>query len=103
MTGAERARLFREKHGERVNRERRQVRILRLVEQMTAAGATWAEAEYEAGLEDGRGTPSARSERTRVTAEARFRDSAAKVAAAVTPPVAGKPPQRRLRRAWRGK
>jgi hypothetical protein len=77
--------------------ERRQARIARLLEQVQATAETWARAEYEAGVMDGRvGVVVGHGERQRATAERRFRDVAARLSAAVTPPVAAEEAQHRL-------
>ncbi len=66
----------------------------RLLEQVMAAAASWAAAEYEAGLADGRlGTGAAQVEKQRSTAEAKFRDVAARLSAAVTPSDPGGGPE----------
>jgi hypothetical protein len=77
--------------------ERRQQRIARLLEPVQTAAEAWARAEYEAGVEDGRIGTAARTETTRAIAESRFRDVAARLSAAVSPPVDRKAAQRRLR------
>ena len=67
--------------------ERQAQRVARLLDQMMQSAATWAEASYQAGVDDGRhGLPSVHVERQRATAEQRFRDVAAKLSAAVGPP-----------------
>jgi len=76
--------------------ERRQQRIGRLLEQIQTASETWARAEYEAGVQDGRGIPSPPTETRRATAERRYRDIAARLSAALSPPVAANEAQRRL-------
>jgi len=77
--------------------ERQRERIARLVEQATAAAKVWARAEYDTGVEDGRhGLRSVHIARQRDVAERRFRDIAAKLAAAVTPPTDPGRLQRRL-------
>jgi len=69
-----------ERHGERV---------ARLTDQVQSSAEVWARAEYQAGMEDGRhGLRSVHVERQRDTAEERFRDVAAKLAAAVSSPTA---------------
>ena len=74
--------------------ERRAHRTGRLLEQVMAAAASWAAAEYEAGLADGRlGTGVAHVEKQRSTAEAKFRDVAARLSAAVTPSDPGGGPE----------
>jgi hypothetical protein len=74
--------------------EWRQARVARLLDQVQAAARSWAEAEYAAGLQDGRsGTASAHVENRRSTAERRFTGIAARLSAAVNPP---NPSQRRL-------
>jgi hypothetical protein len=68
--------------------ERRQARIARLLEQMQATAESWAETEYQTGLQDGRygGTPMF-IETRRATAERRFRNVAARLTTAISPPV----------------
>ena len=56
--------------------ERQRERIARLPEQAT----------YACSVEDGRGVRSVHADRQREAAERRFRDAAAKLAAAATPP-----------------
>ena len=77
--------------------ERRQHRLARLVLAVQEAAAAWAEAEYQAGLADGRmGTG---GDKRRTLAEAKFRDVAVRLSVAVQPPDSGsgkKSPQRRL-------
>jgi hypothetical protein len=65
--------------------ERRQARIARLLEQVHSAADAWVQATYACGVEDGRGVRSVHGTRHREVAERRFRDVAAKLAAAVTP------------------
>jgi hypothetical protein len=50
-----------------------------------AAGAAWAKAEYQVGIATGRIAVSAQLETIRGTAQRRFADVVAKLAAAVTP------------------
>ena len=77
--------------------ERQRERIVRLLAAIQAAGATWAEAEYQVGIAAGRtGAVSAQLETIRGTAQRRFADVAAKLAAAVTPPIAVEEAQHRL-------
>jgi hypothetical protein len=67
--------------------ERQRERIARLLEQVQSSAQAWAEAEYQVGIATGRaGAVSAQLETIRGTAQRRFRDVAAKLAAAVTPP-----------------
>ena len=68
--------------------ERQRERVARLLEQITAAAEAWAQTEYQTGLQDGRygGTPMF-IETRRATAERRFRNVAARLTAAVSPPV----------------
>jgi len=67
--------------------ERQRERIARLLDQATAAAEVWAQREYDTGVEDGRhGLRSVHMARQRDVAERRYRDIAAKLAAAVTPP-----------------
>jgi len=47
---------------------------------------SWARSEYDAGVQDGRGIAAAPTEARRATAEHRFRDVAARLSAAVSPP-----------------
>jgi hypothetical protein len=55
--------------------ERRQQRIARLLERLEAAGAAWAAAEYQEGIDTGRrGTVSASVTRRRDQAELKFKD-----------------------------
>ena len=76
--------------------ERRQARITRLLDQVQSSGQAWAEAEYQVGIAIGRaGAVSAQLETIRGTAQRRFADVAAKLAAAVTLPADA--PRRRLR------
>ena len=76
--------------------ERQRERIVRLLAAIQAAGATWAEAEYQVGIATGRaGAVSAQLETIRGTAQRRFADVCARLAAAVTP--ADKPAQDRMR------
>jgi hypothetical protein len=65
--------------------EQRQARIARLLDQVQSAADIWVQAMYACGVEDGRGARSVHVARQRETAECRFRDIAAKLAAAVTP------------------
>jgi hypothetical protein len=77
--------------------ERQRERIVRLLAATQAAGATWAEAEYQVGIATGRtGGVSAQLETIRGTAQRRFADVCAKLAAAVTPPDDPGQSQRRL-------
>jgi len=77
--------------------ERQRERIARLLDQATAAAEIWARAEYDTGVEDGRhGMRSVHIARQRDLAERRYRDIAAKLAAAVTPAVDPGKAQRRL-------
>jgi hypothetical protein len=77
--------------------ERRQARIVRLLAAIQAAGATWAEAENQVGIATGRtGAVSAPLETIRGTAQRRFADVCAKLAAATTPPDDPDKPQHRL-------
>jgi len=67
--------------------ERQRERIARLLGQVQSSAQAWAEAEYQVGIATGRvGAVSTHLETIRATAERRFRDIAAKLAAAVTPP-----------------
>jgi hypothetical protein len=65
--------------------ERQRERIARLLDQAMAAAEVWAQREYDTGVEDGRHGP-VHMARQRDVAERRYRDIAAKLAAAVTPP-----------------
>jgi hypothetical protein len=68
--------------------ERQRERVARLLDQVTSAAEIWAKAEYEIGVDDGRhGLHSVHVARQRETAERRFRDIAARLSAAITPPV----------------
>ena len=61
-------------------------RIARLLDQVHSAADAWVQATYAWGSRDGRGVHSAHVTRQRDLAERRFRDVAAKLVAAVTPP-----------------
>jgi hypothetical protein len=71
-------------------------RIARLLDQVHSAADAWMQATYACGVEDGRGVRSVHVARQRGTAERRFRDIAAKLAAAVTPADGPGKAQRRL-------
>jgi hypothetical protein len=63
--------------------ERRQQRIARLLERLEAAGAAWAKAEYQEGIDTGRhGAVSARVTKRRDKAEQAFKDIVARLGAA---------------------
>jgi hypothetical protein len=63
---------------------RRQRNLEHLVDQLELAGARWAEAEYEDGVDTGRhGVVSARVEKKRTTAMLKFRAFAARLREAV--------------------
>jgi hypothetical protein len=65
--------------------ERQQERIARLLDQAQAAAETWARAEYDAGVQDGRfGAGPTRAETRRATAERRYRDVMARLSAAIS-------------------
>jgi hypothetical protein len=66
--------------------ERQRERIARLLEQVHSAADAWVQATYACSVEDGRGVRSVHADRQREAAERRFRDAAAKLAAAATPP-----------------
>jgi hypothetical protein len=67
--------------------ERWQARITRLLDQVQSSAQAWAEAEYQVGIAAGRfGAVSAPLETIRGTAQRRFADVCAKLAAATTPP-----------------
>jgi hypothetical protein len=76
--------------------ERQRERIARLLDQVHSAADAWVQATYACGVEDARGVRSADVTRQREVAEHRFRDVAAKLAAAVTPPDDPGKSQRRL-------
>jgi len=60
--------------------EQRQHRIARLLKRLEAAGATWAKAEYQEGIETGRlGAVSMRVRARRNKAEAAFKDIMARL------------------------
>ena len=64
--------------------ERRQARIARLLDQVQSSAQAWAEAEYQVGIATGRtGAASAQLETIRGTAQRRFADVVARLAAAV--------------------
>ena len=66
--------------------ERRQRNIEHLVDQLELAGARWAEAEYEDGVDTGRhGVVSARVEKKRTAARLRFQTIAARLREARRP------------------
>jgi hypothetical protein len=63
-----------------VSGKRRQQRIARLLERLEAAGAAWAKAEYQEGIETGRiGAVSVRVRARRDKAEAAFKDIMARL------------------------
>jgi hypothetical protein len=67
--------------------ERQRERIARLLDQVQSSGQAWAEAEYQVGIATGRaGDVSVPLETIRSTAQRRFADVVARLAAAVTPP-----------------
>ena len=67
--------------------ERRQARVARLLDQVQSSGQAWAEAEYQVGIATGRaGDVSVPLETIRSTAQRRFADVVARLAAAATPP-----------------
>jgi hypothetical protein len=77
--------------------QRQRERIARLLDQVQRAADAWAAAEYQVGIATGRrGAVSAPLETIRATAERRFRDLAAKLAAAGMPPAEPGRAQRRL-------
>ena len=76
--------------------ERHRERIARLLDQVQSAADAWVQATYACGVEDGRGVRSVHVSRQRETAERRYRDVVAKLAAAVTPPDDPGQSQRRL-------
>jgi hypothetical protein len=76
--------------------ERQRERIARLLDQVHSAADAWVQATYACGVEDGRGVRSVHVSRQRETAERRYRDVVAKLAAAVTPPDDPGQSQRRL-------
>jgi hypothetical protein len=60
--------------------ERRQQRIARLLERLQAAGAAWAEAEYQEGIDTGRrGVVSAALKNRRDKTEQIFKDIVARL------------------------
>ena len=64
--------------------ECRQARIARLLEQVQSSAQAWAEAEYQVGIATGRASAvSAQLETIRGTAQRRFADVVARLAAAV--------------------
>jgi hypothetical protein len=66
--------------------ERQRERIARLLEQVQSSAQAWAEAEYQVGIATGRASAvSTQLETIRGTAQRRFADVVAKLAAAVTP------------------
>jgi hypothetical protein len=63
--------------------EHQRERIARLLDQVQSAADAWVQATYACGVEDGRhGVRSVHEARQREVAERRFRDVAAKFAAA---------------------
>jgi hypothetical protein len=71
--------------------------IARLLDPVQSAADAWVQATYACGVEDGRnGLRSVHVARQREVAERRFRDIAARLAAAVTPPADPGKSQRRL-------
>ena len=62
--------------------ERQRERIARLLDHAMSAADAWVQATYACGVEDGRGVRSVHVVRQREVAERRFRDVAAKFAAA---------------------
>src|SRR5690348_12484591 len=94
LSGAERGRRFREKQRKQheearvaakeaaARAERQRERMARLLDQITEAARTWAEAEYAAGVQGGRtGTGTAQVEARRSSAEQHFISLAAKLTA----------------------
>jgi hypothetical protein len=60
--------------------DKRQQRVARLLERLEAAGAAWAAAEYQEGIETGRiGAVSVRGRARRDKAEATFKDIMARL------------------------
>jgi hypothetical protein len=69
----------------------------RALDQVQSSAQVWAEAEYQVGIATGRlGAVSAQLETIRGTAQRRFADVVAKLAAAVTPATDPGRAQRRL-------
>jgi hypothetical protein len=79
--------------------ERQRERIARLLDQVQSAADAWVQATYACGVEDARGERSVHVTRQRETAERRFRDAAAKLAAAASRAGQGAAPIAALREA----
>jgi hypothetical protein len=78
--------------------ERRQQRIARLLERLGTAGASWAAAEYQEGIDTGRhGAVSASVTKRRDQAEQAFRDIVARAPRDARAMMAGLVPRRHWR------